>query len=192
MPQTRPEAPATRRLGRIALASVGITAIWAVLMLTGPVAELHRIAGLPLLDERVTGYSPREVQALLSGLGETGREIYLRRFLAYDLPFPLIYTAALWSVWTWFARRAGISARVRHAGQLLMLVPLLLDLAENAQIAALLISYPDAPMVPLGVTSLFTVAKWAGVLAALLAIAGLSAHLGRKGRQALRAGPDGP
>ena len=118
-----------------------------------------------VLDSRVLGYSTTDVQAYLAGITEAGRWHLLHSLRVMDAIFPPLLTFAL----------LRLMAGLRGIARGLWLLPLVycgLDWAEN-QVVAGIIQSGVADDKTVALASLLTVAKYAFVLASLLAVAGI-------------------
>ena len=147
---------------------IEFTAKTPILLTTAFIAVMLLVVMFPalpiggeLLDARF-GYTHAEVVDALAVYGADGRHVYLWASLTLDTLLPVAYAALL----------AGLVYRLRPKDRLgaLSIVPLaagVLDLGENAQIAAMLVGYPDVSRVQVAVASLFTQAKVIALLASL-------------------------
>ena len=107
--------------------------------------------GTDLID-LLPAYSHAEVMAKLASYGPEGRRLYAIASPTLDTLFPIAYV-------TFFA---GAIHRLRRDLWLLACIPLLLgvwDLCENAQITAMLLSYPDVSETQAASASFFTMVK---------------------------------
>ncbi len=138
--------------------------------------------GVPF-DVRFTGYGHAEAVAMLKALGPEGRAFYDGVQLRLDTAFPILYFVALsWLLaailgWAGFA---GIG-RVAVAA-VVVLVPTLLDFAENAAIRDMLRLGPDAVTADLVSWALAcSTTKWVTALEGLvIATAGVIVALARR------------
>ncbi|MEL6167284.1 MAG: hypothetical protein AAFR35_01240 [Pseudomonadota bacterium] len=112
-------------------------------------------ARFPRID-RLLPWTPADADATLSTLGTSGRTLYRHYLAVYDMPFaiaimPLFFFAMLQS--------AGYRRAAFLAG-----VPATADVLENLSILALLVDYPDGPVVAAAAGPYMTLAKWLGVV----------------------------
>ena len=123
----------------------------------GTVALLVLFQAIPvggeLLDVR-QGYGHDEAMAALTGYGADGRRLYAWSSATLDTLLPCLYTTFL----------VGLIYRFRptDAFRVLAWLPLVaaaLDFAENGQIIAMLVQYPEVSVRQVAVASAFTVAK---------------------------------
>ncbi len=94
------------------------------------------------------GYSPEELHAMLSVMGEEGRDFLENNLLPLDLLLPFLLLLAFVTSIVWFSRPDGRFAVPlnRGARYALLAVPLfycIADYAENWAVAAMLHDYPD-------------------------------------------------
>lgn len=117
-------------------------------------------------DGHFFGYSPEQAHGFFAKIGPEGRKLYAATQLSLDFAFPLAYGLLLATLLVWLYR----GERTRWI-ILLPLLTVLFDLAENISNAHLARSFQQGQ--PDGfarVASVFTVGKWAGFGACLLAI----------------------
>ena len=107
-------------------------------------------SGQPILDMRMTGYSPREAYRLLETLGPVGRCSYLEMLWTIDLLLPALFTAFLWASVSQGALRRWRWAALLGGGA---------DYVENATITLLLLGFPAQSDVLVRLASTLTVAK---------------------------------
>ncbi len=109
--------------------------------------------GGEMLDVR-PGYSHEEAKALMEQYGSSGRTIYAWSSMVLDTIFAMVYV-------TFFA---GLIYRFRITEKLWILafIPVVAgvwDLAENVQITAMLVQYPDVSVNQVTMASTFTKVK---------------------------------
>jgi uncharacterized membrane protein YoaT (DUF817 family) len=127
------------------------------------------INGLPedvtVMDLRLS-YTPQELYAALSALGEAGRAAYVRNILILDVAWPLVYGAFLTLLPRYaFAEQPPLRRRLLAS---FAVVGVLLDYGENMSVLALVLRFPDRIDPLARVASGFTTAKWVFVTAAML------------------------
>jgi hypothetical protein len=124
---------------------------WAFLNVIFP-----QFAGdLASLDVRTDGYDYAEVVAAMEGYGEAGRRIYAWVSPTLDTLFPLAYVSLYAGVLYRFAPNDRLRA--------LAYVPVIggfVDLAENMQITAMLVQYPDISIAQVDWANRFTLTKF--------------------------------
>lgn len=98
--------------------------------------------GLMPFDLRPLGYTPAEARAFLSDLSDDGRDFYLTIQHRLDLAFPALLAATL--AWIAFRLNPPGWRAVRWTIAAAALFGMFADYAENAAVAALLSSPPDA------------------------------------------------
>lgn len=166
------------------------TAVYAA-MIFGSLARLEALSGLPPFDMRPSGYSAAEAEALLFSLQEAGRALYLRVQLPLDTVYPALMALTLASLFALLGRGGGAGWLVR-CGIWLSWAAAGFDYAENAGIAAMLLSWDAlSPALP-AVTAAATVAKSVITTGAVTLLLGLSlwvlAQRWRTGPQPAREG----
>ena len=141
---------ATRRVGRAALAGVGVC-------VAGLVWRHHRLGGLELLDAR-GGYTPQEAAALLDALDANARLVYAATGLTIDMAFPLACGLLF----------ANMLFRLFRAP--LFVLPLAgADVLENLTVAALALSHAGPPSPLAWLAGGFTLVKTVLIVATLAA-----------------------
>ncbi len=164
--------------GRIVLVLFVLTNAVYFAMLTYSIPELMSVSdGLPIFDMSPSGYSYDQALAILSSLGEEGRNFYLSTQLVLDLFYPLLFGLCYFSLLLWLIKLIRLKGR---AWPVLSLVPLLAcvcDYAENVGIWLMLSRYPDLSEELVTISSALTVTKstltmvyFMGLLAALILV----------------------
>ncbi len=148
--------------GQVLRVLVVLTAVWYLGTLVASFVYLRPEGAFPPLDSRLLGYRPEAVEAWLMGLTERGRDLLLGPFRWADALFAILLGATL-SLAAFATRRRWLAG--------LALVYVVLALAENAAIAAILragVEGLDPAMV--GRASGLTVGKWAVLIPTLGAV----------------------
>lgn len=158
---------------RAAVSGAAATAFYAA-MVFGSLADLEAVSGLKPFDMRPTGYGPDEARALLSSLGDAGRDTYLRHQLVLDTFYPALLAVNLSSLFRLVGRDSGARVAVQ-AGVIVSWCAAGFDYAENIGIAAMLALRDELPDALVTTTSLATVAKSASTSVAITALLGLLA-----------------
>lgn len=139
--------------GSILRVLVVVTTLWYLGMIGVGVVWLRPEGAFPPLDVRLLGYRPEAVEAWLFNLTDRGRELLLGPVRWADTIFPLLLGATL-ALAAFAIRRPWLAA--------LAAVYVVLDLAENVAIAAILRADIDGlDPATVGRASGLTVGKWA-------------------------------
>lgn len=139
-----------------------------ILFFCGSVAMSFVFMHLPydvgqwMLDS-LWGYDLATAQQHFQAMGEAGRATYLWSSLVLDTIFPLLYVSFLLG----FLRYLGYQ---HHVVLGLPVLLLLVDLAENSQIAWMNHHYEQLSAVQVALASYVTQLKWVCVLACVLCI----------------------
>lgn len=151
------------------------TAVY-VTMLTVTLPKLQAFSGgLSVPDMMASGYDAAYLNMLFDRLGEVGRHFYLRRQLALDMLYPVLFAAAYGVLLAYLPAKADLS---RAWAKRLPLLPVLaggFDYLENGMLALMLHRYPDISAVQAVSASAFTAAKSLFGALTLLAVAVLLA-----------------
>ena len=119
----------------LTLADYAIMALWSL-------PHLLSFSGTPIFDVRFSGYSFEQARDILEALGPEGRAFYQNFQHPLDTAYPALLALSLG-----LAIFLLLPARWKAARLLLSLVPLpgmIFDYMENADVAALLRTGPDA------------------------------------------------
>ncbi|WP_266368957.1 hypothetical protein [Tellurirhabdus rosea] len=130
--------------------------------------RMNTAAGHPVepIDVLMFKFDPALIQRMVEGYGDAGRAVYAEGIATFDLAYPLAYTFL-------FCLALALLFRNRPYApfplvNLLPLVGLVADLAENACIVYLLRAYPASSSTVASVCTVASAVKWAaaaGVLA---------------------------
>jgi hypothetical protein len=116
-----------------------------------------------ILDLQFTGYNMEKVNSLLSVYTPEARAFYVKFSLIADSVYPVVYTLLYIIAIAW-ALKAGQGQRLLSKQvHLLPIVTMLLDFAENLNIAAVVNCYPQQTLIQVQTASFFTVLKWGAV-----------------------------
>lgn len=137
-----------------------LTNIIYVIMLTITIPKVISFSGgMKLLDMMPTGYSVEYVNALLSALGEKGRNAYLFNQLPVDMIYPFLFGVSSCLILAYFLNKLGKFESRLFYFCFLPLFSGLFDYLENIGIIAMLKSYPDNPVILSQITNIFSVMK---------------------------------
>jgi uncharacterized membrane protein YoaT (DUF817 family) len=161
--------------------TVGVAfGVFVAFMLVGFPAW-QAINGMPedvtVMDLRLS-YTPDELYAALSALGEAGRAAYVRNILILDLAWPLVYGTFLTLLPLYAFADKPPRRRRLLAG--IAVVGVILDYAENMSVLTLVLRFPDRVDALARVASGFTTAKWVFVSAAMVVAVAAAVALVRR------------
>ena len=163
--------------GRTRTLAVTFAATAAFLVLVFPYLPI----GGQMLDMK-PGYSHEEAMASMEEYGPSGRTTYAWASAVLDTLFPIFYVTFL----------AGLIYRFRltEGSWILAFIPVVAglgDLAENAQITAMLLQYPNIGAIQVAWASTFTLVKgWIVPICLILGLGLLLVALLRGGIRAIR------
>ena len=168
----------------VALALVALLDIYELTITIPAIAD---IAGAPIFDMRLSGYSPREASAYLAALEVRGRWFYLTRHMPADTALALVEALAIILIILRITRPgARFALPVPAAGRVAMLAApvmmLMFDLGENAIVAHMLITAAPSPTLA-AVASMLTQAKWMAISLAIALALVLPASAWLRGRK---------
>jgi hypothetical protein len=115
--------------------------------------------GMKILDMMPTGYNIAYVNALLTTLGEEGRNTYLYNQIPLDLIYPLLFGASLCLILAYILRKLEKLEGHLYYVCLLPLFAALFDYCENIGVIAMLNSYPNNSNILTVTTNVFSVLK---------------------------------
>lgn len=134
--------------------------------------------GLPIFDMSPSGYSYQQALALLSSLGEEGRNFYLSTQLVLDLFYPLLFGLCYFSLLQWLIKLIQLKRRALTVLSFLPFLACAFDYTENVGIWLMLSSYPDLSKTLVTISSVLTVTKsiltmayFTGLLVVLILVA---------------------
>ncbi len=144
---------------RILLLFVLTNIIYAI-MLTITIPKVMSFSGgMKLLDMMPTGYNAEYVNALLSALGESGRNAYLFNQLPVDMIYPFLFGVSYCLILAYILNKLGKFESRLFYFCFLPLFSGLFDYLENIGIITMLKSYPNNPVILTQITNVFSVLK---------------------------------
>lgn len=116
-------------------------------------------------------YTPRELYEMAAAYGAQGREAYIRARFTFDLAWPLVYAAFLSTAISWLSRKAFPANTLWQRANLVPVLGMLLDYAENVSTSVIMARYPASTPVIDWLAPLFTLAKRISVGGSFLLLA---------------------
>ena len=155
--------------GWVTLGMLLATAVFCATILPASMqANAPLMSNQPLPDTLFT-YTPARLRQIATAYGESGRQAYLHNAITFDLAFPLLYTATLYSLAAWLAvRPTALGIRFGWLPSLALLV-LPTDLLENFFISQFMSAFPAPAFGWATMSAVFTPLKWLLVSAVALA-----------------------
>ena len=144
---------------RILLLFVLTNIVYAIMLIITIPKVMSFSGGMKLLDMMPTGYSAEYVNALLSALGEKGRNAYLFTQFPIDMIYPFLFGVSSCLILAYFLNKLGKFESRLFYFCLLPLFSGLFDYLENIGIIAMLKSYPNNPVILSQITNVFSVMK---------------------------------
>ena len=144
---------------RILLLFVLTNIVYAIMLIITIPKVMSFSGGMKLLDMMPTGYSAEYVNALLSALGEKGRNAYLFTQFPIDMIYPFLFGVSSCLILAYFLNKLGKFESRLFYFCLLPLFSGLFDYLENIGIIAMLKSYPNNPVILSQITNVFSVLK---------------------------------
>lgn len=136
-------------IGATVILAATVTVYLAMLFVTMPhlsaIAGANGLTDTRMFDMRPGGYDAETARALLSALGERGRDDYLHIQQRLDTAFPILNGLSLFIGLSWVGSRLGLSRVAATLIAAALAIPAAgLDLAENHAVAAMLTAPPDS------------------------------------------------
>ncbi len=174
-------AEALKKLGRLSLVSIALTAVAAVVFVLVNRQFVALNGGGKTVDLQM-GLSAQQVVAQIEAYTDAGRNYY-RVFHTVDTFFPVIYGLAILITLAYLLRVAFPSAKRVSLLSLTALAAILSDLAENAVIDRNIALYPNLSMGLAQAATTLTTVKFASIFTLLIAAGVLSAAILIRGRK---------
>lgn len=170
--------------------SLALVALLDAYELVVTLPELSRLAGAPIFDMRVGGYTHAEAAPLVDALGAEGRRFYLTRHIPADTTLALVEAIAIMLIIVRATRplarcAVAVPPGWRAAFLAAPALTLILDLGENALVAHMLMTAAPAPVISASASTL-TQAKWICASASIALAAVLPATALIHGRRRLQ------
>jgi hypothetical protein len=145
--------------GKRVIALMVITNLVYVFMLVYSIPKLMEYSsGLPIFDMSPTGYSYDEALALLTALGNDGRQFYHTQ-LAIDLLYPALFAVCYFALFQWVMKWGNTRNQIWQWVSLLPIVAAAFDYAENMAIWLMLSEFPTLSHLLVTVSSALTMMK---------------------------------
>ena len=105
-------------------------------------------------------YQVEDLNRIVSAYGETGRAFYIAQRFSFDVIWPLVYSAL---IWTWL----NVWLTSKRSVLWLTLFPLIFDYLENLSVVYVMWRYPTPAPVFAFLATVFTPLKWLTLYLAL-------------------------
>ncbi len=154
----------SQRLHKISSSRVALAALLVFLLFT--VLVLPRMGSNPAsggearIPDTSLFYTPQDLYAMADAYGQAGRQAYIQARFTFDVIWPLIYTAFLASSLGWLARRVFKPGSRWMLANLLPVLGMLLDFAENMSTSLVMARYPALTPMAAYIAPWFTLSKW--------------------------------
>ncbi len=169
--------------GWVVLAAIAVFVVFSATVLPMAASDAEQYAnGAPSPDTSFW-YSADDLRESAEAFGPEGRQAYVQARYTFDLVWPLVYGAFLATTLSWLLARAVAVGSPWRRLNLLPVVVVVLDYAENVCTAVTIGRYPAETAVLPFLAPFFTASKWVLITASflLVPIAGVLA-LRRRGR----------
>ena len=117
-------------------------------------------------------YPAETLYAAADAWGPAGRSAYATARITFDVVWPLVYAFFLLTASGWLAARLLPSGSPWRRLALLPILVVLLDYAENACTAIVMVRYPDRTPVLADLAGIFTAAKWVSLSVSFVLVIG--------------------
>ena len=163
-----------RSTGRIALlALVVFVAFMAVEFSGGETLSEDPVFSVGVPDVSFY-YTAERLYEMAESYGEQGRARYIESARTFDLWWPLVYTFFLATSLSWLTRRLFAEGSLWQRANLVPIIGMLLDYAENISVATVMGRYPEPTPILASLAGILTVLKWLFVGGAVLLVLALA------------------
>jgi hypothetical protein len=146
--------------GKLVLALFFATNLVYLTMLIYSIPMLLKYSGgLPIFDMSPLGYSYQEAMALLTALGEEGRNAYASIQLSLDILYPLLFALCYFALLQWLIRLGELSNRFCLYLSIIPIFVCVFDYAENICIWLMIQAFPTISENLVLTSSTFTLLK---------------------------------
>ena len=169
--------------GWVVLASSAVFVLFTVTVLPAQADRAKEYAGGGPTPDTSFFYSASDLYRWAEAFGADGRSDYIQARFTFDLLWPLVYTVFLATLLSWLLVRAVPATSRWRLLNLLPVLALLCDYAENVGASIVIARFPSNTPVLADLTTVFTMLKWISLSAAfaLVPVVGVIA-LVRRGR----------
>lgn len=146
--------------GWVALAGLIIFLLFTAFILPTQAASANPISENVGSPDMSIFYTRGDLYKMADAYGEQGRAVYIRARFTFDFIWPLVYTLFLSTAVSWTYKRAFIS---ESRWRWLNLVPILgmaFDYAENISTSLVMCRYPASTDILAALAPVFTAVKW--------------------------------
>jgi len=157
--------------GRVALAATVFFVVFTSIVLPAQARKAGTYTnGAPTPDTSFF-YTSHDLHSWAQAYGAVGRSDYVMARFTFDVVWPLAYTLFLVTVLSWLLGRfLATDGRWRRVNVIAVL-PLMFDYAENVAASVVISRYPAGTPVLADVVTVFTMAKWVTLVGAFILIA---------------------
>jgi len=169
--------------GKVAAAGLLIFLLFSATVLPGQSAAAEVYAGDAGSPDQSFFYAPADLYRMAEAYGAAGRQAYVRARFTFDLVFPLVYTLFLVTAISWLFGRAFGPGSLWQRANLVPLLGMLFDFAENVSAATVIGRFPLRTPVLDVLAPVFTAVKWLFVGGSfVLLLVGVAALVLRRAR----------
>lgn len=168
---------------RLAALSLIVFLAFSLVVLPGQAASARELGGGAGSPDTTFVYTPADLYRMAEAYGADGRAAFLKARWGFDVAWPLVYTSFLAMGASWLLGRALPAGDRRRLWNLLPVLAMALDVAENTGTSLVMLRYPaQTPVIDL-LAPLFTTTKWLAVVGSivLLLVALVAARMARTG-----------
>ncbi|WP_413112565.1 hypothetical protein [Thaumasiovibrio sp. DFM-14] len=149
-----------RITGKLVLALfVAANTVYLIMVIYSIPMLMQHSGGIPIFDMSPLGYSYQDAMALLTALGEEGREVYVSLQLTLDIFYPILFALCYFSLFQWLIIVGRLSHRIWRYITVIPIFVCVLDYVENIFIWLMIRDYPTLSESLVTTSSTFTLAK---------------------------------
>lgn len=146
--------------GGIALGALVVFVLFTALVLPRQAREAEASSGNTGSPDTSLFYTAGELYEWAEEYGAAGRTAYVRARLTFDVVWPLVYTLFLTTALSWLMARAFAAGSGWRRANVVPLLGMLFDFAENGSTSLVMARYPAATPVVDTLAGVLTLVKW--------------------------------
>ncbi|MCK6264257.1 hypothetical protein KP803_13330 [Vibrio sp. ZSDE26] len=144
---------------RVLVLFLAANAVYLTMVIYSIPMLMEYSGGVPIFDMTPLGYSYQEAMALLTALGEEGRNAYISIQLTLDLLYPALFALCYFTLVQWLIVTGKLTHRIWLYLSIIPIFACVFDYAENICVWLMIQGYPVIPEKLVVTSSVFTLAK---------------------------------
>jgi len=156
--------------GWVVLGAIAVFVVFSATVLPMAASDAEQYANGAASPDTSFWYSADDLRQAAGEFGSDGRDAYVQARFTFDLVWPLVYGAFLATALSWLLARGLSASSPWRRLNLLPVVVVLLDYAENVCTAVTIGRYPAETAVLPYLAPFFTASKWLLITVSFLLI----------------------